>query len=418
MRLFAAGHTDPGRVRSSNEDAYFIGDSIFAVADGMGGHVAGEVASATALVPLEEIDAKVYPDGATAIHALEGAIKEANEQVVSKAEESPEYEGMGTTLTALMFEGRRIHFAHVGDSRAYLLRDGQFNQLTRDHTFVQQLVEEGRISEEEAAVHPRRSVITRAIGVPGEIDVDVMTLDLEQGDQLLLCSDGLTGVVDDDDIAEILGQLDPPERTVERLVQAANRAGGPDNITTVLLRWDETPTGPARDGNTADLSGPAILVQSSAGEGPGDSWVQGMRRFGSFTSRRRGTGLPQHRRNLAGLLVALILLGALLYGGGRWLLGRSWYVGVEGDQVAIFQGVDASIGPLDLHWVAETTDLDLGDVAPFFADRLRSTIPAASLTDARRIIENAPRVSPTPTTTPSPTPSTPASPTDDGTTPS
>lgn len=418
MKLFAAGHTDPGRVRSSNEDAYFIGDSVFAVADGMGGHVAGEVASATALQPLEEIDARVYPDGAAAIHALEGAIKDANEQVVAKAEESPEYEGMGTTLTALMFEGRRIHFAHVGDSRAYLLRDGQFSQLTRDHTFVQQLVEEGRISEEEAAVHPRRSVITRAIGVPGEIDVDVMTLDLEQGDQLLLCSDGLTGVVEDEEIAAILGDLDAPERTVERLVQAANHAGGPDNITTVLLRWDETPTGPSRTGNTADLSGPAILVQSGAEEGDGDSWVQGMRRFGSFTSRRRGTGLPQHRRHIAGLLVAIIILGALLYGGGRWLLGRSWYVGVQDEQVAIFQGVDASIGPLDLHWVAETTDLDLAEVAPFFADRLRSTIPAASLTDARRIIESAPRVSPSPSPSPSPTLTPSSTPPANGTTPS
>jgi protein phosphatase len=400
VKLFAAGRTDPGRVRSSNEDAYFIGDSIFAVADGMGGHVAGEVASATALGPLEEIDARVYPDGATAIHALEGAIKDANKQVIAKAMDSPEYEGMGTTLTALMFEGRRIHFAHVGDSRAYLLRDGQFSQLTRDHTFVQQLVEEGRISEEEAAVHPRRSVITRAIGVPGEIDVDVMTLDLEQGDQLLLCSDGLTGVVDDEEIARILGELDPPDRTVERLVQSANRAGGPDNITTVLLRWDETPTGPLRNGTTGDLSGPAIRVKSGAEGGPGDGWVQGMRRFGTFTSRRRGTGLPQHRRSIAGILVALVLLGALLYGGGRWLLGRSWYVGVEGEQVTIFQGVDASIGPLDLHWVAETTDLELSEVAPFFAEQLRDTIPAASLADARRIVDNAHRVSPDPGPTP------------------
>jgi len=391
MKLFAAGHTDPGRVRSSNEDAYFIGDSIFAVADGMGGHVAGEVASATALGPLEEIDAKVYPDGATAIHALEEAIQQANVEVVTKAQDRPEYEGMGTTLTALMFEGQRIHFAHVGDSRAYLLREGQFNQLTRDHTFVQQLVEEGRISEEEAAVHPRRSVITRAIGVTEQIDVDVMTLDLEQGDQLLLCSDGLTGVVADEEIAGILSDLDQPARTVERLVQAANHAGGPDNITAVLLRWDETPTGPDRSGTTADMSGPAILVHTRQGENA-EAWVQGMRRFGSFTSRRRGTGPHHHRRRLLVILVSIVIVGSVLVGGGRWLLGRSWYVGIEGDRVAIFQGVDASIGPIELHWVVEQSDLALDQVAPFFLDRLESTIAAPSLTDARRIIETMPRV--------------------------
>ena len=395
MKLFAAGRTDPGRVRSSNEDAYFIGDSVFAVADGMGGHVAGEIASATALEPLAEIDAKVYPDGAAAIHALEEAIVEANRQVVAKADENPEYQGMGTTLTALMFEGQRIHFAHVGDSRAYLLRDHEFNQLTRDHTFVQQLIEEGRISEEEAAVHPRRSVITRAIGQPGDIDVDVMTLDLEQGDQLLLCSDGLAGVVEDEEIAGILDALDEPEQIAERLVRAANRAGGPDNITAVVLRWDETPIGPDISGSTANLSGPAIRVQSME-EHPEDGWVQGMRRFGSFTSRRRGTGLRHHRRRLASLLVALVLLGAVLVGGGRWLLGRSWYVGVNDEQVAIFQGVDVSIGPLDLHWVAEESDLTLDEVAPFFVDNLHATIPAASLTDARRIIDNAPRVAESP----------------------
>jgi PPM family protein phosphatase len=222
MRVEAAGATDTGQVRPANEDAYLVGDSVFAVADGMGGHLAGEVASATALEPIRELDGKVFSEAADAVTALREAVVAANDRVSQMAADEPSYRGMGTTLTATMLEGPRLHVAHVGDSRAYLLRDGAFSQLTDDHTLVQHLIDEGQITREEAAHHPQRSIITRAIGVSREVDVDSMTLDLEAGDQVLLCSDGLTGVVSDEDIASELTHDAAAESALQRLIDLAN----------------------------------------------------------------------------------------------------------------------------------------------------------------------------------------------------
>jgi len=253
MRVHASGHTDVGQVREANEDAYHVGDSVFAVADGMGGHLAGEVASSTALEPISELDGHVFSDAAEARAALRAALLDANKAVVTKAADDPQFQGMGTTLTAVMVEGRRAHIAHVGDSRAYLFRDRTFSQLTTDHTLVQRMIDEGRLTREEAARHPQRSVITRAIGVEPDVDVDAMSLDLVPGDVVVLCSDGLTGPVDDDAIADLLESVDTPnvetdERvagTARRLVEAANDAGGPDNITVVVLAFEELPTAPS-----------------------------------------------------------------------------------------------------------------------------------------------------------------------------
>ena len=201
----------------------------------MGGHAAGEVASALALEPIADLDGRVFGDDAQARSALEDAVVAANRAVARAAEDDTNLQGMGTTLTAALFEGRRLHVAHVGDSRAYLLRKGKVTQLTRDHTFVQQLIDDGSITEAEAATHPHRSVVTRAIGTSTEVEIDLETLDLASGDAVLLCSDGLSGVVDDEHIAELLTSDRTPEETVTALVRAANEAGGPDNITAVLL---------------------------------------------------------------------------------------------------------------------------------------------------------------------------------------
>ncbi|MEX0868573.1 MAG: Stp1/IreP family PP2C-type Ser/Thr phosphatase, partial [Nitriliruptoraceae bacterium] len=274
-RLVATGTTDVGRVRSSNEDAYFVGDSVFAVADGMGGHAAGEVAASTALEPIRALDGRVFGDATEALAALRDAVITANATVSRMAEDDPTYHGMGTTLTATLLEGARLHIAHVGDSRAYLLRDGKFSQITDDHTLVQHLIDEGQITREEAANHPQRSIITRAIGVSPEVDVDSMSLELQPDDILLLCSDGLTGVVDDRTIATTLAQRDDPDTTIETLVSLANDAGGPDNVTAVLLRYEDAAA--ARGTN-----GPTTVAIRTRHDDPGADWARKMGTFGAF----------------------------------------------------------------------------------------------------------------------------------------
>lgn len=440
LRVHAYGDTDVGQVRQGNEDSFLVGDSVYAVADGMGGHLAGEVASATALEPIAELDGRVFADGEEAVTSLRQAVVSANAKVARKASDDPAFRGMGTTLTAAMVEGRRLHLAHVGDSRAYLLRDGSLEQITDDHTLVQHLINEGQITKEEAATHPQRSIITRAIGVSLQVDVDSFTLDLEQGDLILLCSDGLTGVVSDARLSETLKRFPDLNEATETLISMANEGGGPDNITVVLLRYDDTPDGAASrtDGDTGELevedgesTGP-VRVDTSELRSDGKDWAKGVGRFGALgRDGPPGYGedqgsTPSAWRRVGAISAGVIVLLALVAAGGRWLLGRSYYVGASEGSLAIYQGVPTDIGPLSLSWVHETTEVPIEDVAPFFVDRLRNGVPALSLEDARRIVKNAPRVddeptstgdaadpaaTATPTPSPSPTPSPTASPT-------
>jgi PPM family protein phosphatase len=407
-RIVAAGGTDVGRVREGNEDAYLVADSVFAVADGMGGHLAGEIASATALEPVEALDGKVYADAEEAVTALRDAVHRANRTVSQMAEDEPLYRGMGTTLTAVLVEGRRLHVAHVGDSRAYLLRDGTFNQLTDDHTLVQHLIDEGQISRQEAATHPQRSIITRAIGVAPEVDVDSMTLDLVPGDQILLCSDGLTGVVSDEDIERAL-RLDEDEDTIIRgLIEQANEGGGPDNITVVVLRYD--PDGPgdpsnttlggsAADAGTAERGeGPLVAINTRDDAGAGD-WAGRLGNYGALgrggsraiddDERDRGRGGWLGRA--AAVTLGLVVLLALIAGGGWFLVSQQYFVGLDGEQVVIYQGVDASLGPVELARITERTQLGVDDVPSWYRAALADGIAAADLNDARRIVANAPR---------------------------
>ena len=237
-RVTAAAATDVGQLREGNEDSFFAGASVFAVADGMGGHQAGEVASALALEPLRDVDGRDFPDAQTASSALVAAIEEANRRVVERSLSDPDLRGMGTTLTAVVVHGDHLVAAHVGDSRAYLLRAGEpISQLTTDHTLVERLVREGRLSRDEVSLHPQRNVITRAIGSEPEVAIDALPpLELRAGDRILLCSDGLTGPIDDREIQTLVEMIGGGQDTVDALVQAANEAGGPDNITVALVR--------------------------------------------------------------------------------------------------------------------------------------------------------------------------------------
>jgi len=226
-------------VREHNEDAYIEGEAVFAVADGMGGSAGGEVASSTALLPIMQLEGRSFPDAATARDALVEAFIKANAAVLNKAREEPKLWGMGTTLTVAIVDGSCLHMGHVGDSRAYLVRNGQMTQLTRDHTIIAELMATGQLTAEEAVDHPLRSAIARAVGVQGSIDVDTFTLELVDCDQVLLCSDGLTRSVDEDEVLSVLRSEKDVHEAAQSLVHLANQRGGPDNITVLLLRYED-----------------------------------------------------------------------------------------------------------------------------------------------------------------------------------
>jgi PPM family protein phosphatase len=238
MRLSSFAGSDVGLARSGNEDSYFCGRTVFAVADGLGGHQGGEVASAAAVEPLAALDGRAFADPGEAAEALAAAVREANAAILDRAAGNPDLWGMGTTLTAAAVAGEgQLQLAHVGDSRAYLLRDGALEQLTSDHTVVAELVRRGRLTPAQAAIHPERSILTRAVGLDPTVPVDLPDpLELRPGDQVLLCSDGLTEAVDDDRIARVLSDADDGNAACRSLIDTANAAGGPDNITVVLLR--------------------------------------------------------------------------------------------------------------------------------------------------------------------------------------
>jgi protein phosphatase len=225
--------SDTGRRRRRNEDNYVVAPPLFAVADGMGGAQAGEVASQLAASALEGGNS----DAADGPQRIDELIQEANRRIFDRASTDPAASGMGTTMTVALVEGMTVAIGHVGDSRAYLVRGEQMEQLTEDHSLVNELLKSGRLSEEEAQVHPQRSVITRAVGTDPDVDVDGFTIEAEDGDVFLICSDGLSDMVEDEEILELLHQnRDDLDKAVKALVAAANRGGGEDNITAVAFR--------------------------------------------------------------------------------------------------------------------------------------------------------------------------------------
>ena len=237
MNVSVGAATDIGQVREGNEDSYLVVEPLYAVADGMGGHRGGEVASSLALETVQGMFER--REG-----SLAEQVAEANRAVFDRSQNDRKVSGMGTTLTAAQVDGNRVHLVHVGDSRAYLLRGGELTQVTEDHTLVHRMVMEGEISEEEAETHPHRSILTRALGVDQNIQVDEGDLEVAPGDRLLLCTDGLTGMVPEGQIREILLESLDPQEAVDKLVKVANRAGGIDNITALILDFANDGGGP------------------------------------------------------------------------------------------------------------------------------------------------------------------------------
>lgn len=246
---FAAG-SHKGMIREGNEDSGYAGPRLLAIADGMGGAAAGEVASSEAISTIVALDDDV--PGSDILTSLGTAVQRANDQLRAMVEEDPQLEGMGTTLTALLWTGQRLGLVHVGDSRAYLLRDGVLTQITQDHTWVQRLVDEGRITEEEATTHPQRSLLMRALGSGDHVEPDLSIREVRAGDRYLICSDGLSGVVSHQTLEDTLASYQGPQETVQELIQLALRGGGPDNITVIIADVLDLDTGDTLAGQLSD----------------------------------------------------------------------------------------------------------------------------------------------------------------------
>jgi len=252
---YAGWITDPGRKRRHNEDAYVCEPPLFAIADGMGGAQAGEVASRLAAAALRESGADAGGE-----QRIVDLIQEANRRVYDRSNADPNTYGMGTTMTVALVEDGRVAFGHVGDSRAYLIRDGAMEQVTEDHSLVNELLKSGKLSPEEAETHPQRSVITRALGTDPDVDVDTFTIDAKNGDVFLLCSDGLTDMVDEQEILELVERnRSNIDTALKALVRAANRGGGEDNITVVAFEIAASPA--VHDGQTQEQALPPELAE-------------------------------------------------------------------------------------------------------------------------------------------------------------
>jgi protein phosphatase len=358
--------TDIGRARERNEDGLLVAPPLFAVADGMGGHRGGDVASRLALEALGEGD-----------RALADRVREANRRVYERSMVDRAVAGMGTTLTAAVVEGDRLRLAHVGDSRAYLLRDGRLRRLTEDHTLVHRMVTRGQLTEEEAAEHPYRSVLTRALGTEPDVAVDEAVVEVRAGDRLLLCTDGLTGMVPEARVAEILRTVRDPQEAADRLVEEANEAGGLDNITVLVLEVEDgDPAGTEDAGTAAGEPTGTVVTPAPSPKAP----------------RRAGTGRgPGLRRGVPRLLVGVAIAAAvavLALAALQAYLDRQWFVAIADGRVAVFQGVPTSVAGFELHRVVLRTDIDAARALelPFYAD-LREGITADSQQQAMEIVE-------------------------------
>ena len=391
LTLRYAAQSDRGLIRDLNQDSVYAGPRLLAVADGMGGMAAGDVASNIVIAAMAPLDEDVPGDAL--VDALRHAVGTANQHLRDTVDANPQLEGMGTTLTAVLFSGSKFGMVHIGDSRAYLLRNNEFAQITKDDTYVQMLVDEGRVSPEEASSHPQRSLLTRALD-GRDIDPEYSVRQVLKGDRYLICSDGLSGVVSADTIGQTMREIADPQACVERLVQLALRGGGPDNITVVIA-----------DATDADIVEQAPIVGGAAAIDRGNNTVAD-----SSTSAARAAALqaprpaqpqpeptsqeyadPEPKRHpVRTAVLMLVLLGVL--GSGLWLGYRytqdQYYVGAtDAGQLAIFRGVPGQIAGLDLSSINETSPARLDDLTTVAQDRVKQGIHAEGRPDAQRMLE-------------------------------
>jgi protein phosphatase len=405
MSTLSAAGSHVGKVRANNQDSGYAGEHLFVVADGMGGHAGGDVASALAIQSIAHVD-RAFDSPDDAVQALHDALLEANQELAETVFEHPELAGMGTTVSGFVRVGDRLAVAHIGDSRIYRWREGVLTQVTKDHTFVQRLVDSGRITAEEAAVHPRRSVLMRVLGdveLMPEIDVDV--LETKPGDRWVLCSDGLSGFVDEERIGELLDEHPDALGAVEALIDESLDHGAPDNVTVIVVGVDATDSSatgsPQTVGSAARPLSYASPTQRRAVRLPSlllhpltPTTDPEDEHFEPESEELLAELIAENERrkvrrritwSVGLLLVASLIIGALA-AGYQWTQSR-YFVGVANGNVAIFQGVQQGIGPFPLSSVYFESDIDVDELSPFSRERVESTINARDLPEALSIID-------------------------------
>jgi protein phosphatase len=431
LRLHFAVRSDVGHVREGNEDSAYAGQRLLAVADGMGGHAAGEVASSMVISRLADLDEDIDSDDL--VTELNEAVRDANRQLREMSLENSALDGMGTTVTAVLSSGDMLGVLHVGDSRAYLLREGILSQVTHDHTLVQDLVDQGRITPEQANTHPQRSLLMRALD-GREVEPDLSVRQARDGDRYLLCTDGLSGVVSEETILETL-LLPTPQDAVDQLVDLALKGGGPDNITVVVAdiaedRGESRPY-PLVAGAAAEKR--VVPGAASARSGPDprypdtESAAAKAARIGRSGFHRRdrqeqasdrgdgesddadGEGVGRRRSGRRILFVSTVVFVLVVAGAAAgWTYVRGqYYVGVdEHGRVALFQGVKGSIAGVHLSSKVSQGGRLLSEVSPADQDDVRRGIPANSRDEGKQIISRLHTPSPTrPAVTATPSPS-------------
>jgi PPM family protein phosphatase len=434
-----AARSDVGMVRSNNEDSGYAGPHLLAMADGMGGHAGGDVASSTVIGALVRLDGEAL-GGRDVSHALLDRIHRANTEIGDQVHADPSLDGMGTTLIAMLRAGDKIVLAHIGDSRAFMVRDGVVTQITKDHSFVQNLVDEGRITSDEAQTHPQRSLVTRVLTGADDDEPDLVVRQGRIGDRYVISSDGLTDYVARDTIDEVLTTAGDPGETADRLVALALRAGAPDNVTVVVGDLvdiaSRPPTQPQVVGAAAARStgtrpipttpaakAAALTAQATGGTDTDD----GVTLAEEGPRSRRGTLL-----RLAALLVVLVVVVA----GGSYAVyawsQRQYYLAAQDGVVAVFRGVEQNLGPVSLSNPEYATTIAIDDLPTSYQDSLRQGIEvddraaADARVDELRLQAQACRwaqlndevcrtvpstwTEPTPTPSPSTSPTTSASP--------
>jgi serine/threonine protein phosphatase PrpC len=401
MSVSSSAVSNVGKVRASNQDSGFAGQYLNVVADGMGGHAGGDVASHLVIRQLLALD-KHFDSVDEARDELVSTLLMANDMLSDVVFEHPELAGLGTTASAMLRVGDQVVIAHIGDSRVYLLREGNLSQVTVDHTFVQRLIDSGRITEEEAHSHPRRSVLMRVLGdVDATPEIDTMVLDTREGDVWMLCSDGLTTVVWREELAELMTSL-PADADVDvmaaALIDASLDGGAPDNVTVVITRT--TSGEPTQNAELVGSAAGVLPVQQPeprlippVGKRPKPRPLPvhtGGMKLGSagLTAQLDAVRATRIRRRIGLIIGAIVLVGALLIAG---IAGYRWsqtqfYLGVDNDSVVIYQGLAQPVGPFSLSHAYLDTNVLLTSLTPFQRDQITATVPAGSLAEAQTLV--------------------------------
>ncbi len=420
LALRYSARSDVGLLREINEDSGYAGPRLLVIADGVGGHAAGEVASSVAVGVLSGLDED--SPGGDLLEELADAIHTANQHLRDMVQGDPELAGMGTTVTALLRAGGRFGLVHVGDSRGYLLRNGELQRITKDHTFVQSLVEEGRLTPEEAAHHPQKNVITNALDGREDIELDLSVRETRPGDRYLLCSDGLTDVVSEETLQESLATTATPDDAVELLVELALKGGGPDNITAIVADVVEVETKPpsavpvtvgAAAEGAVKHPRPDTPAAKAAALRPAREEADDDADYGDEHE-------PHLVRRFVLLVLVLLVIAGAVFGAYRWSRTQ-YYVGAQGSNVAIFRGLTQDVGPVRTSTLYRQEGIALRDLPTYQQEQVRADIATDGLPDAEKLVAQlkeqadacralataapppSPSPSPSPSTTPSPT---------------